>query len=118
MSVTGLTKLVRAARFGERKDSIDYRAQFSRIDSLRYLRQFLAVRASASHNSSETASLSFLGRRWLDKRNQNSAFVQHLPRTFLRVASDRIKDNVDVADDSFKALPGVIDQFIGAELVK
>ena len=54
--------------------------------------------------------------RWrLHNRNQDSALLQNFPGTFLRVAANRVEDNLDVARDVFEFLRVVIDYLIGAE---
>src|SRR5436190_1319964 len=47
VSAAGLTKLVRPARFAERKNAIDHRREFARIDDLRDLCELRAVRLRA-----------------------------------------------------------------------
>ena len=49
MGVTRLTELVRAACFAERKDTIDYRREFARVDELRDLSELTTARV-AGHN--------------------------------------------------------------------
>ena len=60
MGVTRLTELVRAARFAERKDAIDYRREFARIDDLRDLRKLRAVRLRANDRSPDAELFGFL----------------------------------------------------------
>ena len=48
MGVTGLTELVRAAHFAERKDAVDYRREVARVDDLRDLGELTTARV-ASH---------------------------------------------------------------------
>jgi hypothetical protein len=64
--MTGLTKLVRAARFAERNDAIDYRREFARVDDLRDLRELLATRSRAEERSPDAELFSFLLRWRLD----------------------------------------------------
>ena len=48
VGVTRLTELVRAVRFAERKDAIDYRCEVARVDDLRDLSELTTARV-ASH---------------------------------------------------------------------
>jgi hypothetical protein len=49
---TRLTELVRAARFAERKDAIDYRREFARVDDLRDLSELSTARVASSCSES------------------------------------------------------------------
>jgi hypothetical protein len=66
VSVTGLTKLVRPARFAQRKNAIDYRREFARVDDRRNLCELRAIRLRAEERSPDTEFFGFLFRRRLD----------------------------------------------------
>src|SRR5438105_14595992 len=110
--MTGLTKLVRAARFAERNDAIDYRREFARVDDLRDLCELRAVRLRANDRSPDAEFFGFLLRRRLDQRNEVSSLFQNRPGAFLRFAAYGVEDNVDVARDVFESLVRVVDCFV------
>ena len=77
MNVAGLTKLVRTPHFAERKDAIDYRGEFARVDDLGDLCELRAVRLRAEERSPDVEFFGFLFRRRLDQRNENAALFQN-----------------------------------------
>ena len=66
MGVTRFTELVRAAHFAQRKNAIDHRREFARIDDLRDLGELRAVRLRAEERSPDAEFFGFLFRRRLD----------------------------------------------------
>ena len=66
MSVAGLTKLVRAPHFAQRKNAIDYRREFARVDDPGDLRKLRTVRLRANDRSPDAEFFCFLIRRRLD----------------------------------------------------
>ena len=64
-----LTKLVRAPRFAEGKNAIDYWREFSRVDDLRDLDEFLAVSSSAQPDPSNAVLFCFVFGRLLNERD-------------------------------------------------
>jgi hypothetical protein len=50
--------------------------------------------------------------------DQNSAFVQHLPRAFLRVAANRVKHYLHTSDDVVKAGLSVVNRFVSSKLAQ
>src|SRR6266436_8186397 len=77
VSVAGLTKLVGTPRFAQRKNAIDYRRDFARIDDLRDLCELRAVRLRANDRSPDAEFFGFLLRRRLDQRNEISSLFQN-----------------------------------------
>ena len=75
--MTGLTKLVRAARFAERNDAIDYRREFARVDDLRDLCELRAVRLRAEERGPYAEFFGFLLRRRLNQRNKSATLFQN-----------------------------------------
>ena len=65
-SVAGLTKLVRAPRFAEGKNTIDHRHESARVDDLGDLLELRATRLRANDRSPDTEFFGFLFRRRLD----------------------------------------------------
>lgn len=118
MSVARSTKLMRAPRFAEGKNAIDYWREFSRVDYLRDLGEFLAVRSSAQPDPSSAVFFCFVFGRLLNERDQSASFFQNVPRTFLRIAADGVEHNIDIAHDAVEFQNCVIDQFIRAELIQ
>ena len=66
MGVTGLTELVRAAHFAERKDAVDYRREVARVDDLRDLSELSTARVASHKCGADTDFFGFLFRRRLD----------------------------------------------------
>jgi len=66
MSVAGLTKLVGTPRFAQRKNAIDYRREFARIDDLRDLCELLAIRVTGNKRGANAELFGFLVRWRLD----------------------------------------------------
>src|SRR5205807_10403661 len=66
VNVAGLTELVGAPRFAQRKDAIDYRRELARIDDLRDLIELLATRLHAEERSPDAELFGFVLRRRLD----------------------------------------------------
>jgi hypothetical protein len=75
--VAGLTKLVGAPRFAQRKDAIDYRCELARVDDLRDLCELRAVWLRAEERSPDAEFFGFLLRRRLDQRNEISSLFQN-----------------------------------------
>ena len=118
MSVASLTELVGAPRLGQRQDPIDDRLEIAGVDQFGNLRQLRAIWVTGNENGLDAKRFSFV-RRWrLDDRQKGPAFLQYLPRTRLRIAADWIEHDVDVARNILKALPGVVDRFMGSELAQ
>ena len=63
---TRLTELVRAARFAERKDAIDYRREFARVDDLRDLSELSTARVASHKCGADAEFFGFLFRWRLD----------------------------------------------------
>src|SRR5436309_14104631 len=55
-------------------------------------------------------------RGWANNRNENSALLQSLPRTLLRVPTDGIEHSVHVVHDILKLCLLVINRFIHSQL--
>jgi hypothetical protein len=64
--VTRLTKFVRAPRFAQGKDAIDYRREFARIDHLRDLSELSTARVASHKCGADAEFFGFLFRRRLD----------------------------------------------------
>src|SRR6266496_90872 len=65
------------SRFAERKNAIDCRREFARVDDLRDLCELRAVRLRANDRSPDAEFFGFLLRRRLDQRNENAALFQN-----------------------------------------
>jgi hypothetical protein len=66
VGVTRLTALVRAERFAERKDAIDYRREVARVDDLRDLSELTTARVASHKYGADAEFFGFLFRRRLD----------------------------------------------------
>src|ERR1700731_3789355 len=66
VGVTRLTELVRAARFAERKDAIDCRREFARVDDLRDLSELSTARVASHKCGADAEFFGFLFRGRLD----------------------------------------------------
>ena len=118
MSVASLTELVGAPRLGQRQDPIDDRHQIASVDQFGNLRKLRAIWVTGNENGLDAERFSFV-RRWrLDDRQKDPTFLQHLPRTLLRIAADWIEHDVDFPRDVFEALLGVIDRLVHTELAQ
>ncbi len=64
--VTRLTKLVRTPHFAQRKNAIDHRREFARIDHLRDLSELSTARVASHKCGADAEFFGFLFRRRLD----------------------------------------------------
>src|SRR6478752_4382770 len=118
MSVASLTELVGAPRLGQRQDPIDDRLEIAGVDQFGNLRQLRAIWVTGNENGLDAERFSFV-RRWrLDDRQKDPTFLQHLPRTLLRIAADWIEHDVDVACDVFESLLRVVNRFVDSQLAQ
>ena len=107
------------ARLGKGEHRVDDRSKLSRVNECTNLDQLLPVGFDDEPDKAHVKSLCHISRRWgTNDGDQHSSWFDHLPGALQGVATNRIKDEVDIMNHVLEARGGVIDELIGSQFAQ